>query len=523
MADSLARSPTSSGAPARRRWWISFALFVAIGTVWALSSPVMSIPDEPSHVIKAVATADGVLDGPLRIVHSTLHSRPSGTWTIYRETGLEAELGLSAHCYAYRPRIPAGCLDHLTADSQPALVETQVGQYPPLYYAWVGWPVHLGLSPNRMVLAMRMMAVLLGGALLASGLSSAIGGSFGPAAIAGAALATTPMVFFMVGAVNPSGMEITAAFCLWLSLLRLMHDDGPPGWHLLVRVAVSAALLAWTRPFSPAFVLCIGAAVLVAVARRSRLAELWSLTAVRVAIAATAVAGGLATTYILASGALNAFTGFPHPGLTTAAAAQHSFDKVPHLAQDMIGVFGWGDTHPPPWLTLGWLIAVGVLAVVALVVGSWRQRLAIVGTGVGILAIQVASEAIKAPAIGYVWQGRYSLPVAMGVPILSGWVVATSPRVERRIQVVLAALASVWVAIGLLSAHAVWMRRNMTGVAHPVLSYLTGHGWSPPLPAWVLGASMLVLALAYGVWLFVSSGSLGPTSLSLTRDEPPDG
>ena len=151
--------------------------------------------------------------------------------------------------------MPAGCLGGLVRDVTPAVVRTQEGQYPPLYYAMVGWPSLFSLSPDGMVLAMRMVAVLVCGALLASGLASAVGGSMGPAAVAGAVAALTPTVFFMIGAVNPSGLELAAAFCLWLSMLRLLHDDGRPDWHLLARVGIAAVLLACSRPLSPGFAL----------------------------------------------------------------------------------------------------------------------------------------------------------------------------------------------------------------------------------------------------------------------------
>ncbi len=499
----------------RRRWWISFALFVAIGTVWALSSPVMSTPDEPAHVIKAVATAHGVLDGPLRVVRSPSPRVPSGTWTLYTETVTEAELGRHAHCYAFRPTVPAGCLEGIVRDTTPALVRTQEGQYPPLYYAMVGWPSRFALSPEEMVRAMRMVAVLVCGALLASGLTSAIGGSVGPAAVAGAVAAITPTVFFMIGAVNPSGLELAAAFCLWLSLLRLLHDDGPPEWHLLARVGIAAVLLAWSRPLSPGFAVAIAVAVLITVARRTRLAELWSRTPVRVAAISAGVLAALALAYLVAAGSLNSFTGFAQPGLTHLAAAKHSVGRLPLLARDLVGVFGWEDTRPPGWFAAGWILCAIGLAALALVVGSWRQRLAIVGTALGTIAVQVASEAVKAPSIGYVWQARYSLPLAMGVPILSGWVVATSPRVRRRAQLVVAAVVSSCSAFVLVVDHAVWMRRNMTGVAHPLLSYLSGHGWHPPLPAWVLGASMLVLAMAYAAWtLWIAASATEPDAAS---------
>ena len=185
MATTRPAPAASTIARDRRRWWLSFALFAVLGALWALSSPIMSALDEPAHVIKAVATADGQLRGPLHIVHSPNPRVASGTWTIYRETGTEADLGHKAHCYAYRVNTPAGCLDGLTLDSTPVLVQTQMGRYPPLYYALVGWPVHLGLSPDRMVLAMRMIGVLVSAALLASALVAAVGAPVGPLAVGG--------------------------------------------------------------------------------------------------------------------------------------------------------------------------------------------------------------------------------------------------------------------------------------------------------------------------------------------------
>ena len=97
------------------------------------------------------------------------------------------------------------------------------------------------------------------------------------------------------------------------------------------------------------------------------------------------------------------------------------------MVRDMVGVFGWEDTRPAGVARRRMVVVRARAGAVALVIGTWRQRLAILGTAAGTIVVQVASEALKAPSIGYVWQGRYTLPLAMGVPIISGWVVATSP------------------------------------------------------------------------------------------------
>ena len=41
-----------------RLWWVALAVVVgAPGALWALASPVLSVPDEPSHAVTAVALA----------------------------------------------------------------------------------------------------------------------------------------------------------------------------------------------------------------------------------------------------------------------------------------------------------------------------------------------------------------------------------------------------------------------------------------------------------------------------------
>src|SRR4051794_34366630 len=43
--------------------WVSSVIFIVIGAVWSLSSPLMSVPDEPAHTIRAVSIAHGQLRG----------------------------------------------------------------------------------------------------------------------------------------------------------------------------------------------------------------------------------------------------------------------------------------------------------------------------------------------------------------------------------------------------------------------------------------------------------------------------
>src|SRR2546423_10752544 len=47
----------------RRVWWTSFALVTLLCGLWAFANPPLAGPDEPSHVLRAVAIDRGQLTG----------------------------------------------------------------------------------------------------------------------------------------------------------------------------------------------------------------------------------------------------------------------------------------------------------------------------------------------------------------------------------------------------------------------------------------------------------------------------
>ena len=47
----------------RRTWWTSFVLVTLLTGLWVVANPLYAGPDEPAHVIKAVAVDHGQLTG----------------------------------------------------------------------------------------------------------------------------------------------------------------------------------------------------------------------------------------------------------------------------------------------------------------------------------------------------------------------------------------------------------------------------------------------------------------------------
>jgi hypothetical protein len=75
----------------------------------------------------------------------------------------------------------------------------------------------------------------------------------------GVVLAATPQVICLGGVVNPSGLELSVAICLWSTLLALIRTPDVSSNGLLVGVAgLSAAMLAAIRPPVSIAMLVIG-------------------------------------------------------------------------------------------------------------------------------------------------------------------------------------------------------------------------------------------------------------------------
>lgn len=498
----------------RALWWYAFLAYAALGTLWALSSPLLSVPDEPGHAIKAAAVANGQFGGR-GVLQPESKYLPARLDTYVRVPQSIANAAGNAACFAFNPRMTAGCAPGLGNDSTMVEAVTEGGTYPPAFYLLVGWPSRF-LDGKAALYGMRLCSVVIGAALLASGLASARRAATSRFTVAGAALAATPMAFFLIGSINPSGMEIAAAFATWLAWLELLATDGRPSTRLLVRVAVVSSAFIVTRPLSPAFFGLALVTVFAMAATRARLAVLRRDRRVLALVGAIGVVAALSVAWILLFVSDAATSAAPVPGLTVLKALPLSYDQLWWRTRQLFGVFGWLDTTTPVWITLGWLIGAGVLVAVALVVGTWRQRIVMVVLTAAAAGLPVLIEASSAPRIGFVWQGRYSLPLVMGVPLLGAWVTAsrlsgdlTWHRWTRRL-LLWATVAGV--VAGQFVAQAAGLSRYVVGQPSSFLAYLSGSGWTPPLGLRGLLWLAVGTTLAYGVVLVASGHDARPTT-----------
>src|SRR5262249_49329825 len=89
------------------------------------------------------------------------------------------------------------------------------------------------------------------------------------------------------------------------------------------------------------------------------------------------------------------------------------------LLRQMIGLFGWFDTASPALTYVIWIAAVGILVGLSVLLAP-RIWSGVVGVLVVLtIVVPIVLESLEANQTGYIWSGRYTLPLAVGIPIVA--------------------------------------------------------------------------------------------------------
>jgi hypothetical protein len=113
----------------------------------------------------------------------------------------------------------------------------------------------------------------------------------------------------------------------------------------------------------------------------------------------------------------------------------------------------------------------------------------------------VLIESLGAGQAGFIWQGRYSMPLAVGLPLLAGVAIGTVPALReagRRLPWIVAGALTLAQAAAFTQA----LRRYSVG-ARGELWFFADARWDPPVPALLLVVvySLVVAALMW--WIVV--------------------
>lgn len=485
---------------ALRFFLVSWLLLAALMTSWALATPLFASPDEPGQVIKAVAVAHGQLTGTTVKTGGYFDFETGVQVPAYYKQALH-ETG----CFIYDVGRPAGCAPPFAArDTHRAQVLTWIGRYPPLYYAVVGIP-SLFAQGQAAVLGMRIVSAVLCGALYALGLTGLRTARRPAAMVAAGWLAITPTALFFGAVVNASALEIAAGFATWAILLPLVREPGRHrvGRRLAVGAATAAVLLN-TRPGSALLVVLVVACLAVAATgefwRALRPWRRWVPTA-----AIAAVAGLAAGLWLVLVDPTASLGGVPAPQLAApSAAVRGALHLSPRYLREQLAVFGTLNITlyaPLLWL-FGAVLAALVLA--GLVFGRWRLRGTILLLLVLSFAVPIVSQIPTAARLGLIWQGRYGLPMSIGLPMVAMAALCERPlgaRVARWAALVITPIAALVQAASF--GWAFW--RYAWGFGH--LPFRVPIGWVPP-GGFLTPVLFAVADVALAVLILLQPGSL---------------
>lgn len=495
-----------------RVWIWSGAVFFVLSAVWSLTTPLMGAPDEDAHAIRAAGIWFGTLTGEVETTTTPLDdsSDPPVTYRTFSHVEVPRaydDLRAMPGCFKYFAHISAECAPPMSTDMTRVDSVTAAGTYQPTYYVLVGWPTRL-LEPRLAVRLMRLLSAAIGSALLASAMVSARRCARSPVTIIGVALAITPIALFLLGSINPNGLEIAAAIATWAGLFEIWRSDRAIDRSVVARLAIAASLFALSRPLAPVFVVIAVASTALTCSTRARAASLMRSQRARIgaaAIIASMVASGI---WVLATHANSSYTGTSIPSMTTRAALDKHLGRLTMLTEELVGNMGWLDAPIPRGWVWSWLALIGVVVVTALWRGTWRQRLGLSAIIITTLAIPMYSEVTTAQRFGFMWQGRYTLPFAVGVPITAAWMIAarerssgTSVRRLRHRLTPVAVATAIITPLTMIVAHLVYATRATIGYPNPLFEHLTERNWSPPLDPKLLGLSVLAACIAYAAFL----------------------
>lgn len=480
----------------------SFVVLMGLSSAWAIVQPIGTVPDEPAHIIKAVGVAHGQ---PYGVPFTDSTGRIQGTFEIpVKYASAPWQLG----CNAFQPstNVSVCTLSEFDNPSELAQGVSAAAFYNPVYYAMVGWPSLLTDGISGMY-GMRLASAFLCSLFLA--LSVWILSFLRRPAVPMVALmgAVTPALLFYAGGVNPQAAEVAvlSTFTAALFVSLQLRVRAGAFWALAAVMVVSGALAAQMRNLSWVWLGVIVIVALIAYGWRQFLALLRKPAMIAaVVVVLLAVAANLAIVY--AFNTLNGGAPLAGAGHTFADGFITMVYRAPEFFASMVSALGWND-YTDHW-SLYIVVSLSVI-LVALALMSSRNRKMKVAVLASLASLWLFPALIQGYFVtsgGYIWQGRYSLPLYFLVIITAAFVVADEvPSWTRRTSVRVASSAIVALALAQWTAFSTTVFRQYLGIgSRPTQLFFPSDPSIAQAPVfgnlgWIV--IVLVVSLAWGAVL----------------------
>ncbi|TFC01246.1 DUF2142 domain-containing protein [Cryobacterium mannosilyticum] len=480
----------------------AFALLAMLSTLWALASPVFSVPDENAHATKAIAQVRGQVIGyHVPGVKHTVVDLPAGY-----------SYSPQVLCFAFHPDKPANCGVELGDATGTPWFNTWVGAYNPLYYYAVGWP-SLIFEGSAGIYAMRIVSGILCSWFVAWAFQAAMSVRRTRWLPLGLAFAAAPMGVYLFGAVNPNGMEIAASLTLWVALLRLLQqfDGRDPGTvstlprrYLWFLVTVSAIALATARALGPLWLVIVVGICFVACGWLP-VKRLFTTASSYLWLAVVAAGSLFSIFWTLGGGSLSSQAEKSDAPLVGASFLQgfaYVLRNTPDFVQQAIGYFGWFDAPLPAYVYWLLIAAISLVVVLAFAVAGKRNLMTLLTVTSAAILVPAFLQGYSVAQTGIIWQGRYGLFLYLGVLVIA--VMILSSAEGERLSFISTRVT--WIAAGLIvlygiAAFFLVLLRYVVGTDVPVSTMWKNPTWEPPLGWMTLVALYALTSVALAVWV----------------------
>ncbi|MET1088089.1 MAG: DUF2142 domain-containing protein [Arthrobacter sp.] len=457
------------------------AIFAVLFGLWSAATPLMGVPDEPAHAIKAAA----VVRGQVLVEDGTSF----GHGVHVRVPDYIANLHAQG-CYKFNRGQAADCAPPIYADDTFTNIGvTSAGSYNPMYYWIVGLPT-LFMSGAPAIYAMRLVSAALCALFFAAGFTALTELRRPQYPVLVAALTMTPMVLFLSGGINPNSLEIAATMAAFSGFVAVLDNrrDTRRVLPALATVAAATVVLANARQISLVWLLC---ALIVGICsfKFHRTLKVFAdkrvLTAVALAVPGALL--GLYWIYVAANGPANvgvAPDGIanPHPDAPLYRGFMIMLDRTYDFFPQYIGVMGWLDTPAPELVALFW----GGLMVAGLVIPLCIKPLrSWTGYWVALAMLYLVPALLQTAlwrGMGFIWQGRYTLPLVV-VLFISVGLGLRRLRFRRGASTVGIARVLFWLVVFSHTLTFVYvLRRYVVGISESAnwQTLFSSPDWQPP-------------------------------------------
>jgi len=395
-----------------RAFRVPVLLFVGallVQAAWILTLPPFRGTDEFDHAYRAAAVAEGQWRSP---GVPAAHGRG-------QFVSVPRDLVRAAHpvCASYAYTGHDNCNPVSDAGRGRVLVASAAASYNPLFYWVIGTPAR-PFHGAAALYVMRIVAAVLCAAFLAlAGWVTTLWSRTRWPLVAMVA-AATPVMLFSMSVAAPNGLEMCAAMTVWAALLglhRAERDTRPP--MLLGAATAGALVLVTLRSIGPLWLALIVATVAVSLGTRQLTGLLRRHAAVAAACSGVVLLGTVAAVAWTRIAATNALEAYP---TKTANRVTAALGQIPLWVLQGIAAFPRRMDAAPPvvYPLVGLVVAVLVLA--GYRAGTGRLRRAMWLVVVVSAAIPLVMTVATIREAGVIWQGRYSLPYFIGLPLLAG-------------------------------------------------------------------------------------------------------